>query len=206
MRTTTLRRTRDGTLITLGAALMLVVLLVLQLFLGSGMLSTKTETVTSTTTTTDPFEQVAYASANHLMELSARNISAMVQGYESNATFEVTGVSAYHGNFTGHEEIGVMLGSIVSVGGNPSINFTMWNEHQSVGVKGNVFVVNFSFGFLEWTIGQYWSIPQGNNPVPIKSEGTVVAQAVYEHVGGSSWLIAREVWNFTNYYQDIITG
>ncbi len=52
MRTTTSRWARDGALVTLGAALMLVVLLVLQSLVGSGLLSAKTLTSTITMTAT----------------------------------------------------------------------------------------------------------------------------------------------------------
>jgi hypothetical protein len=172
------RRTKDGLLIAFGAALTLIVLLALQSFLGSGLLGTRTVTVT----TPDAYEQVANAYANHLRQLSARNIPVLVSGYESNAAIEWTGAAAAGtGNYSG-SDIKILLGSFLT----KFINFSLSNEYQSIGVKGNVSVVNSTFDF------------QGYNAVVGKVKGAIVAQDVYEHVG-SSWLIARETWNFTQF-------
>jgi hypothetical protein len=54
---------------------MLIILLVLQSLIGSGLFSTRTVTVA--VTTSDAYEQVSDAYAYHLMELNARNISAL---------------------------------------------------------------------------------------------------------------------------------
>jgi len=166
-----------------GGAVMLVVLLVLQSLLGSGLFSTKTVTVT--VTTSDSYEQVASAYASHLAQLSAGNISAVASGYESNATVEWTGAAAgaLTGNYSGAGNIKILLGSFTG----KLFNFSLSNEYQSVGVKGNVPVVNSTFNF------------QGYSAIEGKVNGTVLAQDTYEHVG-NSWLIAHEMWNFTQYY------
>ena len=183
MRETESRRTRDGILAASGAALMLAVLLVVQSFVGSGLFSTKTVTVTLTTS--DAYEQVADAYASHLEQLSARNIPAAVSGYESNATVEWTGVVAgMNGNYSGAANIEILLGGDFF---GKLINSSLSNEYQSVGVNGKVPVVNSTFNF------------QGYSSVEGNVNGTIVAQDTYEHVG-NSWLIAHEVWNFTQYY------
>src|SRR2546428_4446672 len=111
MRGTASRRTRDGILAASGAALMLAVLLVVQSFVGSGLLSTKTVTVI--VTTSDAYEQVQNAYASHMTVLSTRNPSAAVSGYESNATVEWTGVVAggLTGSYSGAADIKILLGS-----------------------------------------------------------------------------------------------
>ncbi len=181
MRTTTSRWARDSALVTLGAALMLVVLLVLQLLLGSGLLSTRIVTVT--VTTSDPYEQISDAYTSHLMQLSARNITALVSGYERNATVEWTGVSTgMTGVYSGSANIEILLRSFTG----KFLNFSLSNEYQSVGIKGNVSMVNSTFDF------QAYSTIEGN------VNGTIVAQDTYDHIG-NSWLIAHEVWNFTQF-------
>ena len=172
-----------------GAAVMLVVLLLLQSLLGSGLLTTKTVSVT--VTTLDAYEQVANAYANHLEQLSARNMPAVVSAYESNATVEWTGVVAgMNGNYSGAANIEILLGGDFF---GKLINSSLSNEYQSVGVNGNVSVVNSTFNF------QGYSAVEGN------VNGTIFAQDTYEHVG-NSWLIAHEMWNFTRYYVQFYVG
>jgi Na+-transporting NADH:ubiquinone oxidoreductase subunit NqrD len=86
-----MQRERDGILIGSGAGLTLIILLVLQSFIGSGLFSTRTVTVT--VTNSDAYEQVSDAYAYHLMVLNARNINAVPGEYESNATVEWRGLS-----------------------------------------------------------------------------------------------------------------
>ncbi len=182
------RRSEGGLLVALGAAVMLIVLLVLQSFIGSGLFSTRTVTVTLTTS--DAYEQVSDAYANHLMQLNARNISALVSGYESNATVEWTGVvGGLTGDYSGSANIKILLGSLSG----KFINFSLSNEYQSVGVKGNVSVVDSTFDF------QAYSSIEGN------VNDTIVAQDTYHHTG-NSWMIAHEVWNFTQFDVQFYVG
>ena len=181
-----MRRNKDGVLIASGAALMLVVLLVLQSLFGGGLLGTKTATVT--VTTSDAYEQVANVYANHLLQFSARDKTALVDGYESNATMEWTGAEAAGtGNFSGSTDIGIKLKSFTG----KLINFSLSDEYQSMRVNGSVSVVNSKLDF------------QGYSSVVGGVNGTIVAQDVYVHVG-SSWLIARETWNFTQFNEQFL--
>lgn len=183
MQETTSRRAREGILVASGAAVMLVVLLVLQLLLGSGLLSTKT--VTATVTTSNPNEQVANAYADHLLLLpfSGHYASALASEYEANATIEWIGIETTGaGNFSGSDNIGIALGSFIG----KFINFSMSAESQSIEAKGNVSVVNSMLGF------------RGYSSVVGQVSGLIVAQDVYERAS-SSWLIARETWNFTQF-------
>ncbi len=183
MRGTDSRRTRDGILAASGAALMLAVLLVVQSFVGSGLLSTKT--VTATVTTTNPNEQVANAYADHLLLLpfSGHYASALASEYEANATIEWTGIEAAGtGNFSGSNNIEIALGSFIG----KFVNFSFSAESQSIEAKGNLSVVNSTLSF------------RGYSSVVGQVNGLIVAQDVYEHVG-SSLLISRETWNFTQF-------
>lgn len=182
------RRIRDGLLVTLGAALMIVILLIVQSFVGSGLLSTKTATVT--VTTSDAFERVASAYATHLASLNSRNIPAVASGYQRNATVEWVGVGpGLTGTYSGMPNIEILWGSFIG----KFVNFSVSNEYQSIGVDGNVSMVNSTFDFHA-----YSSILGGVN-------GAVIAQDTYEHTG-SSLLIAREVWNFTQFNEQFPVG
>jgi hypothetical protein len=153
---------------------------------------TSTITATVTVTTSDAYEQVANGYADHLEQVSARNIPAIPSGYESNATVNWTGVTpgmtgnnpGLAGNYSGSASIAILMGSFI---GRLS-NFSLANENQILGVEpdGSV-VVNSTFNF------------RGYDALGGKINGTVIAQDVYERVGGSSWLISRETWNFTQF-------
>jgi hypothetical protein len=81
---------RGSILVGVGAGLTLIILLVLQSFIGSGLLSARTVTSTTITTSlpTEEYSQVSSAYANHLLMLGSRNVSALLSRYESNATVE----------------------------------------------------------------------------------------------------------------------
>jgi Na+-translocating ferredoxin:NAD+ oxidoreductase RnfE subunit len=79
MRTAGTQRARDGILLGAGAGLALIVLLVLQSLIGSGLLSTRTATTTATVTALLPAEeysQVASAYANHLFAQHQERVCA----------------------------------------------------------------------------------------------------------------------------------
>ena len=165
---------------------MLIVLLVLQSFIGSGLLSTRTVTTTATVTTQLPagdYNLVVSAYTNHLSVLSSRNVSALLGGYESNSMVEWTGEAAgLQGNYTG-DGIGRVLTTLLG----HMTNFTLSNETQPiVGVQGRYWVVNSTF---------HWA---GYSTVDGILTGTVAAEDSYVHVG-NTWLIARETWTWTSF-------
>jgi hypothetical protein len=131
-------------------------------------------------------EQVASAYADHLMQVEARNVTALVDGYESNATLEWTGAEAAGtGNYSGSTAINAMLTSFLMT---KLVSFSLSNPSQSIVANNESVVVNSTFDF------------QGYSSVVGIVSGRVVAQDVYEHTGGS-WLIARETWNFTQFIE-----
>jgi hypothetical protein len=167
---------------------MLIVLLVTQSLVGSGLFSTRT--VSMTVTTSDAYEQVASAYAGHIAQLSSRDIPALAKGYQSNATIEWVGaVPGMTGNYSGAPNIEILWGSFIG----KFINFSLSNEYQSIGVEGNGSVVNSTFDF------RAYSSVVGN------VHGTVIAQDAYEHAG-VSWLIARETWNVTQFSEQFPVG
>jgi hypothetical protein len=162
---------------------MLVALLVLQSSLSVGPLTPRTTTVT-TTETSDAYEQVASAYQAHLLEFDVRNVNGIANEYEGNATVRWTGdIPGLPGNYSGSDNIKILLGA--SIG--KFFNFSLSNENQSIAVKGNVSTVNSTFDFA------------GYSSVYGPTNGTVVAKDIYERAGSSSWLIASEIWNFTQF-------
>lgn len=187
-------RERDGIMIGIGAALALAVLIVLQSFIGSGLFGVRTVTIV-TTSNDYKFEYVSNSYANHLTQLTTRSISAVVSGYESNATVEWTGLTpgktgnspGIAGNYSGSASIAILTGEFIG----RLANFSLSNENEVLGAGNNgSVVVNSTLDF------------RGYDPVGGKISGTIIAQDVYEQVGNSSssvWLIARETWNFTQF-------
>jgi len=158
--------------------------------LGVGYLAGGGRTTTVTvTTTSDAYQQVESAYEAHLTQLYSRNIAALASEYTPNATVEWTGSQAVGpGNYTGASTIKILWGSFIG----KFTNFSLSNEYQSIGVEGKVSVVNSTFDF------------RGYNVVGGSVNGSVIAQDVYENVGGS-WLIGRETWNFTQFNGQIPT-
>jgi hypothetical protein len=138
-------REREGILVGAGAALMLIVLLVLQSFIGSGLLSTRTVTSTITaapSSVPDVYGEVNSAYANHLLLLDSQNITALVGGYESNATVVWTGfTNGLQGHFVGVANIRILLGHF-TLG---FANFSIYDESQTVAPNGSYWAVNSTF-------------------------------------------------------------
>jgi hypothetical protein len=200
-----MRRGRDGLLVTVGAALAIIVLLVLQSVIDIGPLSTRTVTLTVTTSDAHAV-QVANAYAAHLAHLSARTNATAIRGdYESNATLEWNGngqTYGVQGTYSGGGNIVILWGSTISRSKNASVSI----ENESIGVsKGDVYVVNSTLDLQGWEYcGTSSPIFVGdvNGSVLVVGHlsGTVIAQDFYAHVSNnssSSWLITRETWNFT---------
>lgn len=188
------QRTRAALLFGAGAAVGLIALLILESLVGGGLFSTKTTTVT--VSTSDAYKQVSDAYAYHLMQLNHRNISAIVGGYESNATAEWTGARV---------DLKIMLGVNASGSANITLmwdgfigkfsNFSVSNEYQSIGAENdNISVVNSTFDF------RAYNVVVGN------VNGSVIAQDTYKHLSGSLWLIATETWNFTQFNEQFPTA
>jgi hypothetical protein len=191
MRTAGTQRARDGILLGAGAGLALIVLLVLQSIIGSGLLSTRTATTTTTVTELLPAEeysQVASAYANHLFALSTRNVSSLLSGYESNATVEWTGdADGLTGTYTGVGDGPGEIGRVLEQFPGNMVNLTLSEESQpTVGVQGGHLVAGSTF---DW---DGFNLRDGN------ISGIVAAQDSYAYVG-NTWLIARETWNWIGF-------
>jgi hypothetical protein len=132
-----------------GTGLTLIVLLVLESFIGNGLFSTKTITVTATTTVTDStaqigYEQVANAYADRFLLFDTRNVSALLNEYESNATVELTGIGGSR-NFTGSSSIAQFLATFP--GKMKNLTVTVETQTPAVVSKGDYYVINSTFEF-----------------------------------------------------------
>jgi hypothetical protein len=185
-------------LLGVGVVLLLVGALAGYLY-GVNSMPEQTTTVVTTITTTpisvstvstvpDAYDQVASAYANQLLLLDTRNTSALVSGYESNATVEWKDNSGgCDGNYSGTGEIAMPLGALLA---NDSY-FLVSNETQTIRTEGNQWAVNSTFDF----VGNSTADKSIAYPYVGYFEGRIAAQDSYVRVG-EKWLIASETWNF----------
>lgn len=175
----------------MGAALMLVVMLVLQSIIGSGLLSTRTLTVTITSTET-PTQNVLGSFGEHMLMLESRNMSGLVGQYEGNATISWIGNTALAGNYTGAGEIGRLFESGFVGRANP---FNLGNLTQSVTAAAPEVTVDSTFGFVGYS--SYCG--------PISGEVAAQDTFVYSPSSGA-WLISHETWTFLRFEQSFPGG
>jgi hypothetical protein len=133
------------------------------------------------------YDQVSASFSNHLQQLSARNVSALVGGYQSNATVVFEGnAPGFIGSYKGADNLNVLFRSILGKYANYTTSFVLGNQTNRLTVSDDTALVNSSFDFAERG-GLLGSL-----------NATVIAQTSYIHQG-SSWLISRESWNFTRF-------
>jgi hypothetical protein len=179
-------------LLSVGVACLLVGALAGFLY-GVGSTPARTTTSTATVQTiADAYDEVASSYTNHLVLLDSANTSALMGGYEQNATVEWEGESGgCNGNYTGTEEIATPLMALLA---NDS-RFLVYNETETIGAAGSHWVVKSSFNFA----GNSTSFPYAG-----RFDGAIAAQDSYALVG-HTWLIASETWNFVALYTSLIT-
>lgn len=151
--------------------------------------STITKTIGSTTTsiftTINASEEVSLAFANHMMLIPSMNVSALVRGYEDNATMAWTGAIGFVGSDLNGANVAIAWNRLFQ--GPSDTDFLLGNETYHVAPVGSRYVVSSNFDF------------QASNYVLGKINGTVSGQDSYVNVG-SRWLISNEIWNFTSFY------
>jgi hypothetical protein len=193
-------------LLSVGVVFLLVGALAGYLY-GVNSMPERTTTAVTTTTTTlisvstvstvpDAYDQVASTYANRLLLLDAMNTSALVSGYETNATVEWKGDSGgCDSNWTG--DIARPLGALLA----NDTNFLVSNETQTIKAEGNHWIVNSTFDFVgNSTADKSFALPYVGT-----FEGAIAAQDSYVHVG-ATWLITSETWNFIRFDSLFIDG
>lgn len=158
----------------------------------SGIRSTLTSTSTlavTVTVSTVPvaYQELANVSTNHLVAIQSRNVTAMLLGYESNATLRLMGsASGLAGTYHGVSEIAALMN--VSFPARVE-NLTLSDVSQTViGPRGSYWVVNSSFNW------------EGYSVIDGSVSGTILAQDIYVHQANGTWAIANETWDSTRYY------
>lgn len=181
-------RSRDSVLIGVGAALMLVVLLVAaQSSAISGVLGARTSTTIDTAAL--EYAQVSSAYDNHLLTFGAVNVPGLLSDYTPDATIEWTSATAVgatlglEGNFTGTIQITQMLDNFP--GGMK--NLTMSDESQpNIVAHGESWTASSSFAWAGFN-SRYGSM-----------NGRLSVQATYVDTG-YGWSISNETWT-TQYF------
>jgi hypothetical protein len=152
--------------------------------------------VSTVSTVPDAYDQVASTYANRLLLLDAMNTSALVSGYEANATVEWKGNSGgCDGNWTG--EIAKPLGALLA----NDTHFLVSNETQTIRVEGNYWIVNATFDF----VGNSSTDKSIALPYVGTFEGAIAVRDSYVHVG-ATWLVTSETWNFIRFDSLFIDG
>jgi hypothetical protein len=195
-----------GVMVGVGAALTLIVLLVLQSLTGTGLFGTKivTTTIPSLNQATDAVSGRFY---QHMLSLDSRNVSEVVSEYEANATItwtseQVCQCNALDGNFTGvanmtrlMEELLYGINNSYSFG---TTSFAAQNITQVIeATSDKSVVVNSTFGFFEQ------SIAFG------KINATVSAEDLFSYSPASqTWLISHETWDYLSFHEQppVING
>ena len=185
-------------LLSVGMVLLLVGALAGYLYGVNSIPEQTTAAVTTTTTTLtsvstvstvpDAYDQVASTYANQLLLLDAMNTSALVSGYETNATVEWKGNSGgCDSNYSGTAEIATPLGGLLA----NDTYFLVSKETQTIRAEGNYWIVNSTFDFA----GNSTANKSIAYPYIGTFRGTIAAQDSYVHVG-ARWLVTSETWNF----------
>ncbi|MDA4131517.1 MAG: hypothetical protein OK454_00115 [Thaumarchaeota archaeon] len=117
--------------------------------------------------------------------LNTGNAIALASEYESDATVEFIGVGppGLVGNYTGSDNIMELLAVFLT---RYAPGFFVSNETHTIGPDGSMWVVNSAFHF------------GGNSTIFGIVYGTIAAEYSYAYVN-SSWQIATQTWNFTEY-------
>jgi hypothetical protein len=176
----------------LGIFVVLTVLLasttVYELGIRTTLTSTSMLTVTVTVSTIPTaYQELANASTNHLVAIESRNVTALLLGYESNATLHLMGnAPGLAGTYHGVSEIAALLN--VSFPARIE-NLTLADINQTViGPQESYWVVNSSFNW------------EGYSVIDGSVSGTILAQDIYVHQANGTWAIANETWDSTRYY------
>jgi hypothetical protein len=163
------------------------------------ILSTLTTTFTAVSTESAPqdeYEQVADAYVDHILMLDGRNVSALMSGYEDNATIMWKGLSGgCDGNYSGSSAILALLGMMLT----NEQYFLVSNETQVLQAVGNNWLVSSTFSFSGDSTGNH----SVDIPFVSSYEGTVSAQDSYVKAG-KTWSIASETWDFLYYDQSVV--
>ena len=152
------RKANNGILVGAGAGIAVVALLVIQAAASTGAFGTRVETATLTTTETrsvnatqQAIDAVNASFADHGLQLSSGNVSAIVSQYERNATVSWTGQTyGFAGTYIGAGNIRLLLGSFLGkfspeTGASP---FVIANATQTITAASDDSVaVNSTFDF-----------------------------------------------------------
>jgi SnoaL-like domain len=188
MRETIAVRERDGILVGGGAALTLIVILVLQSFIGSGLLSTRTETstITGTQTVQSPVNQVVDQWFYYLGERDVTNLANL---YSQNATLMWEGEAGpLSGTYHSRNHVAILFNS--TIGRETNVTATIANYSLTV--------INPTATNATFSLTMNGTSPDAGQflfKVNVNQEWTRSADA--GEIGQEQWQIAEETWNFT---------
>jgi len=177
---------------------MLIVLLILQSFTGTGVIGVKTETTTVTATlSSQEVNIVSDSFASHLNDFESMNILAFVEEYEHNATIRWAG------------DLNPCCRMSPSPGGlqlalNQGLWFGLGSSAQIVDVVGLNEV--FSASADNYVVLNATFVLEGTSSLFGNFNSTVQAHELYAYSTWpqDAWLIGQESWNFLNFKCQVV--
>jgi hypothetical protein len=178
---------RDGLLVAVGAGLTLIILLVLQSSIGSGLLGTRTETSTVTSTQTiQPPQNPAIS--QWFYDLGGRDVTDLANMYSQNAVVTWTNEGGpLTGTYPGRDNITTLFGD--TIGRETNVTATIANY--------NLTVINPTETNATFSLTVNGTSPLAGDflfKVNVSQEWNY--SAVSGEVGQGQWQIVKENWDF----------
>jgi hypothetical protein len=189
-------RERDGALLVVGAAVTLIILLIIQSSMSGGPLGTRVKTSTVTSTLALPLPPLKPFVYEWLYDLNSRNATALTQLYTPRANETWTRAPGLSGVYRGQGDIDILfrtefqkdIYSLAASFGNYSqktVSGSNVNATFTLNITGN----STLFGKITMaaSVSQQWIIAEGG-----------VAQP--------AWVINNENWSFTSFTEQYPVG
>jgi hypothetical protein len=156
--------------------------------------STSAATTTATGGITNSTLAVTDAYTGHLQDIRSENLDAIVSGYESNATIDVTGVGGIvgiGGTYAGASSIRSLyddlLFEVKTTVNLANMSYTVNAPEKGAGVSSNFTIYGDADGFVLLIEGGCTSCVYVSN---------ISEHVSYAHLDNDSWLISSEILDF----------
>jgi outer membrane protein assembly factor BamB len=150
---------------------------------------TTTQSPTLPLAITDPSVEAGVGSAfhDHIQLVASRNVPALLEEYQQNATVTWTGDSAgFGGSYNGTTSIEFNFKTTLGDWFAPT--FAVRTENQSIIATGDTSAqVDSEFVF------------NGTSNIMGKYGGSILSKDYYVYQDAAGWLISHEIWNFTGF-------
>jgi type II secretory pathway pseudopilin PulG len=145
---------------------------------------------------TESANEIRSAYAAHFKNIESQNLTAVVRGYENNASIDFKGnVSSLAGHYAGLASILVLYQSVLSPNVFGTVNLTNMSYDVNV-LGGGKAIVNSTFTMHGNST--MFSTLRGGSPAPGTYTASVSSGVTYVRLG-TAWLISAETWDFITF-------